>query len=121
MAQTATLSSAHDDAACPEVVHGVFYWNELMTRDVERAKSFYGDTIGWTFAPNAMPDGRTYWVASQADRPVAGIFRSMRLSSTAYRKVGWPISPSTTSTRASRRRSGASPSSWSPAAPASAG
>jgi predicted enzyme related to lactoylglutathione lyase len=26
--------------------HGHFHWNELVTRDVEKAKKFYGDTIG---------------------------------------------------------------------------
>jgi predicted enzyme related to lactoylglutathione lyase len=26
--------------------HGHFYWNELMTRNPEQAKSFYGATIG---------------------------------------------------------------------------
>ena len=28
--------------------HGSFYWNELMTRDVEQAKKFYGvlDRLG---------------------------------------------------------------------------
>ncbi len=52
--------------------HGHFYWNELMTRDAEKAKKFYGDTIGWTF--DAMPHPRgTYWVAKLADKPVAGI------------------------------------------------
>ena len=29
--------------------HGEFYWNELMTRDGERAKKFYADTLGWNF------------------------------------------------------------------------
>src|SRR6185312_14576175 len=31
--------------------HGTFCWNELMTRDVERVKKFYEETIGWTFSP----------------------------------------------------------------------
>jgi predicted enzyme related to lactoylglutathione lyase len=53
--------------------HGMFHWNELMTRDVETAKRFYEKTIGWTF--NGMPmDGGTYWVAIAGDRPVAGMF-----------------------------------------------
>jgi predicted enzyme related to lactoylglutathione lyase len=26
--------------------HGTFYWNELMTRDAEKAKTFYADTLG---------------------------------------------------------------------------
>jgi predicted enzyme related to lactoylglutathione lyase len=53
--------------------HGSFYWNELMTRDVEQAKKFYGGTVGWTFDAMPMPDG-TYWVAKMGDKPVAGIF-----------------------------------------------
>ena len=28
--------------------HGHFHWNELLTADVERAKRFYQETIGWT-------------------------------------------------------------------------
>jgi len=42
--------------------HGHFYWNELMTRDAERDKKFYSETLGWTFEGMPMPDG-TYWVA----------------------------------------------------------
>ncbi len=37
--------------------HGNFYWNELMTRDAEKAKKFYGDTIGWKFDSDAVADG----------------------------------------------------------------
>jgi uncharacterized protein len=54
--------------------HGTFYWNELMTRDVERAKKFYADTIGWSFDGMPMPDGSgTYWIAKMGDQSVAGM------------------------------------------------
>jgi uncharacterized protein len=53
--------------------HGHFHWNELVTRDVEKAKKFYGDTIGWTFDGMPMPDG-TYWVAKMGDKVVGGLF-----------------------------------------------
>jgi uncharacterized protein len=53
--------------------HGQFYWNELMTRDVERAKTFYGSALGWTFEAMPMPDG-AYWIAKTDDRPVGGLF-----------------------------------------------
>jgi predicted enzyme related to lactoylglutathione lyase len=43
-----------------------------MTNDVETAKRFYADAIGWTFESMAMGFG-TYWVAKQADKPVAGV------------------------------------------------
>ena len=53
--------------------HGSFYWNELMTRNVELAKRFYSSSIGWTFEAMPMPNG-TYWLAKMDDKPVAGIF-----------------------------------------------
>jgi uncharacterized protein len=53
--------------------HGTFYWNELMTRDVDAAKKFYGATLGWTFDAMAMPEG-TYWVAKMGASPVGGLF-----------------------------------------------
>jgi uncharacterized protein len=53
--------------------HGHFHWNELMTRDVEKAKKFYADTLGWSYEGMPTPDG-TYWVASADGEPVAGIF-----------------------------------------------
>jgi uncharacterized protein len=52
--------------------HGHFNWNELMTRDVEKAKKFYADTLGWSYEGMPMPEG-TYWVASTGGEPVAGI------------------------------------------------
>lgn len=52
---------------------GRFNWNELMTNDVNRAKQFYGQTLGWTFEPFPMPDGE-YWIAKAADgSPTAGM------------------------------------------------
>jgi predicted enzyme related to lactoylglutathione lyase len=36
---------------------------------------FYADTIGWSFAAAATPDGHTYWVAQTDGRPVAGLFQ----------------------------------------------
>ena len=55
-----------------DFTHGTFYWNELMTRDVEAAKSFFASTIGWTAEPFPMEDG-TYWVMKSDDQPVGGI------------------------------------------------
>ncbi|WP_349359072.1 VOC family protein [Stappia sp.] len=58
------------------VPHGVFYWNELMTRDPDGAKAFYEGALGWTFEGMPDPEGGTYWLAMCAgvDRPVCGIF-----------------------------------------------
>jgi uncharacterized protein len=53
--------------------HGSFYWNELMTRDAEAAKKFYGAVLGWKFEAMSMPMG-TYHIAKMGDVPVAGIF-----------------------------------------------
>ena len=54
--------------------HGTFYWNELMTRNVDRAKKFYAETIGWSFDAMPMPGGSgSYWIAKIGGEPVAGI------------------------------------------------
>jgi len=54
--------------------HGTFYWNELMTRDVEGAKKFYADTLGWSYDAMPMPDGGgSYWLAMMDGEPVGGI------------------------------------------------
>jgi predicted enzyme related to lactoylglutathione lyase len=54
--------------------HGHFHWNEFRTRDVEAAKRFYGDTIGWTFDGMPMPGASgTYRIANQDGQPVAGM------------------------------------------------
>ena len=58
--------------------HGHFHWNELLTKDVERAKKFYQQAIGWSFENMPMNDGAAYWVASIDGQPVAGIFPTNR-------------------------------------------
>lgn len=54
--------------------HGKFHWNELMTRNVEGAKAFYGKALGWTFEEFPMPDGGVYWVAMTPTGPAGGLF-----------------------------------------------
>jgi predicted enzyme related to lactoylglutathione lyase len=54
------------------MTNGSFYWNELMTRDAEAAKRFYGATLGWSFEAMPMESG-TYWVAKVGEEAVAGI------------------------------------------------
>ena len=67
-------SSRKSPNSAPPWSHGAFHWNELRTRDTERAKAFYETIVGWTFEASATPDGRTYWVAMCGGRPVAGFF-----------------------------------------------
>jgi uncharacterized protein len=54
--------------------HGQFHWNELMTRDVEKAKKFYAEAIGWSYDSMPMPGGGTYTLAMAGGKPVGGIF-----------------------------------------------
>lgn len=53
-------------------MHGSFVWNELAATDVEKAKAFYAETLGWTFEEFALPDG-AYWVAKSGDKMVGGL------------------------------------------------
>jgi predicted enzyme related to lactoylglutathione lyase len=51
---------------------GTFCWNELDTRDIPAAKSFYTDVFGWQ--PNDMEmNGSTYTEWKLGDAPIAGM------------------------------------------------
>ncbi len=54
--------------------HGTFHWNELLTNDVDGARTFFADTLGWTY--DEMPMGTmVYYVAKVDERPVGGIMK----------------------------------------------
>ncbi len=53
--------------------HGHFCWNELATRDVDGAKKFYTDLLGWTTEDSPM-DNMTYTVFKSGDEMVGGMF-----------------------------------------------
>ena len=56
--------------------HGHFHWNELMTRNIAKAKEFYGKTLGWTFTEMPMPDQEgNYVVAMDGETMVAGMMQ----------------------------------------------
>jgi len=76
MAQTATArrTKSRPKQQLTPWAHGKFHWNELRTRNAERAKQFYQDTIGWRFERGSTPDGHDYWVATVDGQPVAGMF-----------------------------------------------
>ena len=51
---------------------GMFVWRELMTDDVDRARSFYGELFGWTWKGEQTGHG-AYWIASAGGRDVCGV------------------------------------------------
>jgi len=52
--------------------HGFFSWNELMTTDVEAAKTFYGELFGWQ-AQDIEAGGMQYTMIKTGDREIGGI------------------------------------------------
>ena len=54
--------------------HGAFHWNELMTRDIEKSKDFYGKTLGWTYEDMPMPGGMNYTIIKSNGQMVGGMF-----------------------------------------------
>ena len=69
MLQGHDTRTGKDDMA----TNGSFYWNELMTRDAEAAKKFYGATLGWIFEPMEQ-DGGGLRLAKVGEELVAGIY-----------------------------------------------
>ena len=54
--------------------HGDFHWCDLSAYNVERAKNFYGELLGWRFTETAQPDGAPYHIAWTDDGESAGLF-----------------------------------------------
>lgn len=52
--------------------HGAFSWCELMTTDVEAAKSFYAKLFGWDTEAMTMP-GMIYTVVKAGGKGIGGI------------------------------------------------
>ncbi len=75
VAVAATLGMSVVPAASPPsdaVESGRFVWRDLMTKDVNAAKKFYGELFGWRFEDVRRGD-RPYVIARGASSPVAGI------------------------------------------------
>ena len=53
--------------------HGTFYWNELATTDVDGAKAFYSQVIGWDFDAMANMEGGTYWILKSGEEMAGGL------------------------------------------------
>lgn len=58
---------------CENKPLGVFSWNELMTNDVEGAKKFYGELLGWAMEKYEGCTETDYTMAKANDQDVAGI------------------------------------------------
>lgn len=54
--------------------HGMFGWTELLTTDVEAAKQFYAQLLGWEMEDNPLP-GMTYTVIKNAATGIGGIMQ----------------------------------------------
>ncbi|MEZ5360679.1 MAG: VOC family protein [Candidatus Zixiibacteriota bacterium] len=54
--------------------HGTFCWNELMTWDVEAAKKFYKELVGWEPTDSGMP-GMNYLLLKKDDKDQGGMMQ----------------------------------------------
>ena len=68
--------------------HGHFAWYELMTTDVEGAKAFYTDVMGWSAHDASLPD-RAYILFTAGEAPVSGMMNLPESASTAGGKPCW--------------------------------
>ncbi len=53
---------------------GRIVWRELLTKDVDKAKGYYGELFGWTFQEMPMPEG-SYTVAKLGETMVGGMMK----------------------------------------------
>ncbi len=60
------------DSEPPAPRAGLFTWHELLSTNVEEAKSFYTDVMGWSLSSMDMGEAGVYWLFSAGDNTVAG-------------------------------------------------
>jgi uncharacterized protein len=61
----------------PELaVPGRICWNELLTTDADKARSFYSAVFGWTDEPKDMGPMGTYHVQKLGDKQVGGLMKN---------------------------------------------
>jgi predicted enzyme related to lactoylglutathione lyase len=53
--------------------HGKVWWTELMTRDVEGARAYYGKVCGWAWESMPMEDSGDYWLGLRDGVPLVGM------------------------------------------------
>lgn len=53
-------------------LHGHFCWNELMTRDMAQARTFYAELLGWSYKDDDSI-GFTYTTAQKDGEDVCGM------------------------------------------------
>ena len=56
--------------------HGMVHWNEFLTHDIDKAKAFFNETLGWTFDAMPMPDGTQYFICISGGETVGGMYES---------------------------------------------
>ena len=55
---------------------GTFVWNELATSDVDGAKAFYTELLGWKAEDMPMPGGEgTYTILKAGDAMAGGLWK----------------------------------------------
>ena len=52
--------------------HGTFVWNDLLTSDVDKAKTFFARTLGWTYEDFSL-EGQPYFVIRTGEEMVGGL------------------------------------------------
>jgi uncharacterized protein len=70
------LPATAPSAISAQVTPGRVVWHDLVTRDLEVSKAFYGALFGWTWRAPSSGKGLTYVVAEMAGVAMAGIAES---------------------------------------------
>jgi uncharacterized protein len=79
-------------SAVDTVDPGRFVWHDLMTKDVDAAKQFYGGLFGWQFE-NTKRGERPYVIARLGADPVAGIVDVSALPNAAPQWISFMAVP----------------------------
>ncbi|ACJ00973.1 VOC family protein [Rhodospirillum centenum] len=72
---TEPAAGTANDSAAAMPPFGSFVWQELMTPNPAKARTFFGDLLGWSFREVDMGEHGLYTIISHGGRDVGGMMK----------------------------------------------
>jgi len=67
------MTPADRATEAPSGAPGTFLWVELMSRDIDQAKAFYSELLGWTSSEMPMPEGPYHLFSAESGGAAGGM------------------------------------------------
>jgi uncharacterized protein len=68
---------------------GMFVWYDLMSTDIDAARAFYTEVVGWKIEDSGMPGPTPYYMLQAAGQPIGGAMQLTPEMLASGARTGW--------------------------------